>query len=570
MNRYGTFPYGTQPYGFLLDANARLLTGIYSRPPPLNPPTVPGPPGPTPVNPLNVVPPNTARRRTTCARIWSFDLENWALGEPLPSVAPGASETVALVSDRWADATLSFSVQDSDRYLDPADLEPLVREGRAVVVVRQVTDHLGNTAVEQSPPYVIQGVPSRSDDFQGGDSLAISAVDRLQYFRTLAESNNGFFYMKGAWWVFDAAAALGIVYGNEGLPLPGIEHDEVLGDSHHSSFLQFLQAYLLVQLGAGSVRALWDFRPSEDMTPFWATAFAKPQYFESQAGATLSGGGSSSSNTTPTTVQLSYGSEGFIFIGSPGQRISHGDMLNWVWGGAPFRMSYGTDGHYIIRPVQKEAASGWAAVYQPTGQGGFYVPWERMELNLSSPSTRSVTYLLTFTPAVTLGGEGGVASGGGGVASSGVMTAAFGYTAADWAALQRLNVGSAVSWNRRFPFRPEVDTATSVVERDVVTIARGFGNANVAVYPGTGVPTNPGTVGGFDEYCRYTLGLVLGQAERIVLTVDSAVTPPELGTTMSVVDRRKGINGTYRLTTLSRPLGIQAATWSLNWLRDND
>jgi hypothetical protein len=104
----------------------------------------------------------------------------------------------------------------------------------------------------------------------------------------------------------------------------------------------------------------------------------------------------------------------------------------------------------------------------------------------------------------------------------------------------------------------------------VVTIARGFGNANVAVYPGTGVPTNPGTVGGFDEYCRYTLGLVLGQAERIVLTVDSAVTPPELGTTMSVVDRRKGINGTYRLTTLSRPLGIQAATWSLNWLRDND
>jgi hypothetical protein len=541
MPTWGTFDWGAANYGADTTHAPAVEVALFSRPP----------------AGVDTVAPGTATRRTTTAKVYSFDLETWTVGDPLPFIAPGAGEQYTLVQDRYSDLTLSFAVQHPDRYLDRLDLAPLIAPGAALIVVREVTDQTGAGYIRTSPPYIIQTPPSRDDDFQGGSGLSVTAVDRLQYYRSQTINATGFIYLPPLWDVFEQALELGLtqeMYPDEGFdPNADWYGSWATAPTHSSTFLQFLTAWLYTRLGAG-LRWAWNGRRSEDMTMYWWTAFAPPfNNFQ------LAWGGSDIEVPERTPVQISFGEQGWVPIGNAGSRLTFGDALNWLWGGAPFRLSWTRDGFAMLRPAQQEYNSGWAAVREPSALAHFYVPWESMALQLGDPSVRAVLYQITFTPPPPVK----PVAGGGSIAY--IPTPE---QLAAQAEQARRNVGAAYSTNARFPFRPEFDVAQSIVERDLVQQARGFGATDLSKYPGTDIPVTPNAVGGFDDFCRYTLDLALGAAERITLVVDSAIDPPELGMALLVVNRRKGIDGTYRLTSVSRPLDLGAATWTLDWVRD--
>jgi hypothetical protein len=552
MPTWGTFDWGAANYGADTTHAPAVETALFSRPP----------------AGVDTVAQGTATRRTTTAKVYSFDLETWTVGDPLPFIAPGAGEQYTLVQDRYSDLTLSFAVQHPDRYLDRLDLAPLIAPGAALIVVREVTDQTGAGYIRTSPPYVIQTPPSRDDDFQGGNGLSITAIDRLQYYRSQTINATGFLYLKGLWDVFEQALELGLtpeMYADEGLDPNAAWYDSwATPPDHKSTFLQFLTAWLYTKLGAG-LRWAWDGRRSEDMTTYWWAAF-KPPYSGLEVQAAQKWAGSDEDVPEETPVQISLGEQGWVPIGNAGSRLTFGDALNWLWGGAPFRLSWTRDGFAMLRPAQQEYNSGWAAVREPSALAHFYVPWESMALQLGDPSVRAVLYQLTFTPPPPPPRSKSIHAGGGG-GSVEVIVKTPEQLAEDARQAQR-NVGAAYSTNARFPFRPEFDVAQSIVERDLVQQARGFGATDLSYYPGTHIPLTPNAVGGFDDFCRYTLDLALGAAERITLVVDSAIDPPELGMALLVVNRRKGIDGTYRLTSVSRPLDLGAATWMLDWVRD--
>jgi hypothetical protein len=549
MGRYGTFPYASQPYGHLFDYVSAREAALMSRPPP----------GQT------AVPPAVAGRRTAYAAICTFDPLTWTVGDPLPLIAPGASEQYSLVADRWPNATLSFTVQDPDRYLDPGDLWPLIRPGAGLIVQRRLTDEFGKVWINSSPPYVVHGPPSRDDDFQGGNPLGITALDRLQYLRLRTESTSGYMWLRGKWDNFAAAEALGVEYGGEiGRNSPRLNADGV----GLSSFLQFNTAWLFTTLG-GHVRVEWNDQPSEDMYIWWYNAQHDFTH-DSQLMQTLSWGGDVQpvEQPPPSPIQLAYGSGGWVPVTSAGQRVSFEDALNWSWGGSPYRLCWARDGTLILRPVKLDHVSGWAAVRGPVRDAAMYVPWEAMSLQLGEPTARAVVYQLTFTPPPQPATR--VTAGGGGSISEQVAVSNEGFNVSekDMAVIRRRNVGAATSRSARFPFRPDFDTPQAITERDIVVQARGWGTGDPSPYPGTAIPIVPNQVGQFDDYCNYVLGLALGAAERVTLTVDNGIAPPEMGTTLPVVNLPKGINALYRLTSVTRPLDLAAATWGCDWIRD--
>ena len=104
--------------------------------------------------------------------------------------------------------------------------------------------------------------------------------------------------------------------------------------------------------------------------------------------------------------------------------------------------------------------------------------------------------------------------------------------------------GQAVSDHPLFPYDQTMNSTLLIVETGSVQQASGF-------------PT-------YTDFCRWKLRTLLGKADTLVISVDSAMPPPPLGTLVRV-QLPDDVDAWYQLTGFNQALDAAFSSWTLQW-----